>query len=305
MVTGIGQCCWDYLAVVDAHPSVDSKKEVFCWEEQGGGPVATALATLSRFGVPCRFHGVVGDDDLGSKIHKSLAAEGIDAAGLVTRRDAVSQRAFISIEQNTGLRTIFWQRPTGEPLQPAELPADFLGNTRFLLLDGLMAEASLYAAGEARRLGIPVMLDAGRIRPGMLELAGVSDYLVAGEQFFLDLGWDGSKKIFAGLASGIGAPVVTVTLGGRGSLTWNRCGIIEQKAFAIEAVDTTGAGDVFHGGYIYGLLQAWRLEDTLAYASAAAALKCRKVGGRKGIPSLAEMFSFLEERTGEDLWRNE
>lgn len=298
MVIGIGQCCWDYLAVVDAYPAVDSKKEVSCWHEQGGGPVATALVTLRRLEIPCRFHGVVGDDDLGNRIIDSLVAEGIDVTGVLRRTGAKSQRAFISIEEKSGLRTIFWQRPTGEPLAPAELGPDFLQGGRLLLLDGLMVAASLFAAGEARRLGIPVMLDAGRIRPGMLELAALSDYLVAGEQFFLDLGWDGGEATFDGLASKIGAAVVTVTLGERGSLTWHQGKVFHQQAFSVEVVDTTGAGDVFHGAYAYGLLQEWQLEDTVAFASAVAALKCRQVGGRTGIPALGEALAFFSEQTG-------
>lgn len=298
MVIGIGQCCWDYLAVVDAHPSVDIKKEVSCWDEQGGGPVATALVTLRRLGVSCRFHGVVGDDDLGARIIDSLVAEGIDGKGIARRRGAKSQRAFISIEEKSGLRTIFWQRPTGEPLAPAELEPDFLQGGRLLLLDGLMVAASLHAAGEARRLGIPVMLDAGRMRPGMLEIAALSDYLVAGEQFFLDLGWDGAEATFAGLASQSGAAVVTVTLGTRGSLTWHQGTLFRQEAFAVEAIDTTGAGDVFHGAYAYGLLHGWQLTETVAFASAVAAMKCRKLGGRAGIPTLGEALDFFHRTTG-------
>lgn len=298
MVIGIGQCCWDHLAVVDAHPAVDSKKEVLCWEEQGGGPVATALVTLSRLGIPSRFHGVVGDDELGARIVESLVVEGIQVAGLMRRSGASSQRAFIAIEEKTGLRTIFWQRPTGEALSSTELGTNFLQGAKFLLLDGLMVEASLYAAHEARKAGVPVMLDAGRVTPGTVELAAACDYLVAGEQLFIDLGWDGGTVTFAGLAAGLGAAVVTVTLGARGSLTWHDSRTISQSAFAVEAVDTTGAGDVFHGAYIYGLLQGWLIEDTLAFASAVAALKCGKISGRKGIPSLAKACAFVSERTG-------
>ncbi len=296
VVTGIGQCCWDFLAMVDSYPPSDSKEEVLKWEEQGGGPVATALVALSRLGMECRFHGVIGDDGVGELVLGSLVNEGIDCQGVVVRPGTTSQRAFIVIEKGNANRTIFWQRPTGEPLSPAELPDDYLDNSRFLLLDGLMADVSLAAARGASRHGIPVMLDAGRRRPGMAELARLCDYVVAGEQFAFDLGWDGKDESFASVASSIGAPVVTVTCGVRGSLTWTGRGVIRQPAFPVPVVDTTGAGDVFHGGYVYGLLQGWELPSVLMFASAMAALKCARLGGRSGIPGLPQVLNFLRER---------
>jgi sulfofructose kinase len=295
LITGIGQCSWDMLAQVASYPDRDTKEEVLYWEEQGGGPVATALVTAARYGYDCRFCGVVGDDPVGEKIRRALRDEGIDVAGLMVRRDATSQNAFIVIEKAGGKRTIFWKRPSGPELLPQELPVAYLDGARFLLLDGLMAEASLHAAREARDRGIPVMLDAGRMRPGMLELAGISDYLVAAEQFARDLGWTGDPHRFAGEAAQLGAKVVTVTLGEQGSITWHEEGTIRMPAFPVDVVDTTGAGDVFHGAYACGVLWGWPLRDTLAFASAAAALKCRTIGGRAGIPSVGEVLAFLAE----------
>lgn len=295
-VTGVGQCCWDYLALVDGYPAADSKAEVHDWTEQGGGPVATALVALTRLGIRTRFAGVVGDDPLGEQIHASLVTEGVETAGLVTRIGALSQRAFIVIEPGEGSRTIFWQRPTGMPLQPVEIPADFLAGSDFLLLDGLMPEVSLALADEARARGIGVMLDAGRMRPGMMELAQRSDYVVAGEQFALDLGWDGTVTGFTELAIRLRYPFFTVTRGARGSLTLGSGELLDIPAFPVDVVDTTGTGDVFHGGYLFGLLQGWQLRKTITFASALAALACTRIGGRTGIPSLPEVLAFLADR---------
>ncbi len=121
VVTGLGQCCLDSLVLVDGYPPADSKKEVLAWHEQGGGPVATALVALSRLGVSCRFYGITGDDEAGEKIRQSLSEEGIDVRGLVRRRGALSQRAFIVVDRSSAKRTIFWKRPTGDPLRPEEL----------------------------------------------------------------------------------------------------------------------------------------------------------------------------------------
>jgi ribokinase len=294
-VVGIGQCSWDYLAVVDSFPAADTKAEVHEWQEQGGGPVATALVALARLGIPCDFSGIVGDDAEGDKIRASFLAEGVETTGLLTREKTTSQKAFIAIERHTARRTIFWQRPSGRPLRPEELRADLLNECHFLLLDGLLTEASLCAARQARDNGVPVMLDAGRNRPGMLETAKMCDYVVASEQFALDLGWDGTGEGLSAIAVGIGSEVFTVTRGALGSMTWHGGGILTVPAFPVAAVDTTGAGDVFHGGYIFGILQGLALPDTIRFASAVSALKCTRIGGRAGIPTLSETLGFLKQ----------
>ena len=293
-VTGLGQCSLDYLSLLDGYPPVDSKKEVLEWHEQGGGPVATALVALSRLGVACSFCGVTGDDDPGEKIRRSLSEEGIDIKGLVTRQESFSQLAFIAVEKATAKRTIFWRRPTGKPLQQEELGSDFLGSSDFLLLDGLMIEASLAAAERAKELKIPVMLDAGSVRSGMVDLAGLCDYLVASEVFAKGLGWELKPEFLLEEAGKLGLKALTITQGEEGSITVSGDRIIRMPAFRVEAIDTTGAGDVFHAGYIFGLLKGWDLEEVVRFASAFAALKCRKIGGRAGIPSLGEVIRFME-----------
>jgi sulfofructose kinase len=293
-VTGIGQCSLDYLAVVDAYPRPNTKKEVLEWCEQGGGPVATALVTLARFRIASRFYGVVGDDNAGEKIRQSLIKESVDAR-LSKREGKSSQIAFIAVERGTGGRTIFWKRPSGKELGKKELDADFLKDTDFLLLDGLMADVSLYAAARAKECGIPIMLDAGRLRHGMLEIAALSDYLVVSEEFVRDVKWKLTAQALAERRQELGCRVLTVTLGERGSITVSGKGFLRIPGFKVATVDTTGAGDVFHGAFIYGLLHNWQVKDVIVFASAAAAIKCTKVGGRSGIPSLPDVEAFLHD----------
>jgi sulfofructose kinase len=296
LVAGIGQCCLDYLAVVDIYPQVDTKNEVLEWHEQGGGPVATALVALSRLGIPCKFYGIIGDDYAGDTIEQSLINEGIDVNGLIKRENAISQLAFIVIEKGTAKRTIFWKRPSGEPLRKDEIGNDFLKGIDFLLLDGLMKDVSLSAAKKAKAFNIPVMLDAGKVRPGMLEVARLSDYVVASEEFAKDLGWDIDAKVLQKEKENLGVKVITITLGERGSITVAEDQVFQTPAFMVRTFDTTGAGDVFHGGYIYALLHGWSIKNTVIFASALAAMKCTKIGGRAGIPQLSKVIEFLKEK---------
>ncbi len=294
-VTGLGQCSFDYLNLVDVYPQVNTKQEVLQWHEQGGGPVATALIALSRLGISCSFHGITGDDEAGRKIRQSLADEGIDVKGLVKRKASSSQMAFIAVEKGTARRTIFWRRPSGKAFQPDELGEDFLFGSDYLLVDGLMMDASLTAVKRAKDMNIPVLLDAGSARPGMFELARCCDYVVASEVFAEGLGWELTPQALLKKSAALGSRALTITLGERGSITVADGRIIRMPAFKVEAVDTTGAGDVFHGGYIFGLLHGWELERIVRFASAVAAIKCRQMGGRTGIPRLDEVMQFLQQ----------
>jgi sulfofructose kinase len=300
LVVGVGQSAWDTLAIVDRFPQTDTKKEVLSWEEQGGGTLGNEMAALSRLGVSCRFYSVAGDDWEGAAIRQSLAEGGVDIAGVVTRPGSLSQKAFIVIDKSRGTRTIFWKPPSGDPLRADEFPLDALRNADFLLLDGVMKDISLFAAQEARKAGVPVMLDAGKTREWMLELARLCDYVVASEEFAKDmLGWKDDPEAFRRAVRKYGFVTTTITLGSRGSVTFAGDEIIPCPAFPVDVVDTTGAGDAFHAGYLYGLLHRWPLGETARFASAVAALTCGKVGARAGIPRLSEVQRFLQEQNAQ------
>ncbi len=297
-VAGLGQCSLDYITTLKAYPEEDTKAEVEGITVQGGGPVATALVALSRLGVKSYFSGIISNDRAGAEIRAGLKKEGVDTRGLRQRPGGESQRAFIVAASSSGTRTIFWQRPTVAPLSANEVRASFLKDKDFLLLDALMPAASIKAATLANRAGVPVMCDAGSVREGMAELLPLCDYVVASEVFARSYAGTPVKCLKA--LGGIGVKAATVTLGRKGSITAEREPGIGARfttpAFKVKAVDTTGAGDVFHGGYIYGLLQGWKLERVVEFASAVAALKCEVPGGRSGIPFLGVVKEFMRKR---------
>ncbi len=289
-VFGLGQCSLDALGRIAAYPPPDVKCEFSGLTVQGGGPVATALAALSRWGVACAFGGVVGDDAAGDAIRASLTAEGIDTAGLVTRPGALSQHAFIFAEPaREGRRTIFWQRPTGAPLLPAEVDLEKLSRAHAFHTDGLFIEASLFAAEEARKAGIPVVVDAGTLREGMLDLARQSDCFIASETFGRALaGNDFPGEALKRMAA-LGPQLVAVTLGAEGYAALLDGRIVCKPAWPARAVDTTGCGDVFHAGFVYGLLNGWEHARSLDFGAWAAARVSLRLGGRAGIPTLRQV----------------
>ncbi len=286
-VFGLGQCCLDYIGRIQAYPPADAKVEMSDLVIQGGGPVATALVALSRWGIPGTFAGVIGDDPLGEKIKASLDEEGIDISGLRVRKGFESQFAFIAAQPGLGTRTVFWRRPTGPPLQPEEIDYRVLRESKVLHTDGLSLEASLAAAREARKSGVQVVVDSGTLREGLLELARLSDAFIVSETFAAALARDpvdACRKL-----GELGPRVVAVTMGSKGYVASAEGKIWQKPAYPVEAVDTTGCGDIFHAGFIYGLICGWRAERSFDLAAWSAAMASRKMGGRSGIPSLKEL----------------
>ena len=283
-VFGLGQCSLDVIGRIAAWPIPDTKCEFHDMVIQGGGPVATALVALSRWGLSCHFAGVVGDDSFGRQIAGFLRNEGVELSGLVERPGERSQFAFIAAEPG-GRRTLFWQRPTGRALEPAELRRDVLRSCRVLHTDGLFIEVSLAAAAEAKRGGVLVAADAGTLREGMLELARLSDCFVSSETFARALvGGDDSLGACRRILE-LGPRIAGVTLGARGYAAMFDGRTIVKPACTVEAVDTTGCGDVFHAGLTYGLARGWDPERSFDLAAWAAAQVATRLGGRAGIPS--------------------
>jgi ribokinase len=283
-VVGLGQCCLDYIVTVDSYPPPDSKCEYTDMVIQGGGPVGTALVALARWGLSCAIAGVIGDDRFGSMIRASLEEEGVDTTGLLVRRTSDSQFAFIVAEPGLGRRTVFWRRPTGPPPRPDELNAGMIRHARVFHTDGLFIEAALAASREARDAGAAVVVDAGSLREGMLDLAGVSDVFLTSEKFARQLVGDNPPLDACKRLRELGPQVTGVTLGPKGYVALDGDRVIERPAHPAEAVDTTGCGDVFHAGFIYGLVKGWSAERGLDFAAWAAARSSEQLGGRSGIP---------------------
>lgn len=292
-VIGLGQACLDYLGRLRLYPREDEKCELMDLHIQCGGPASTALVTLSRLGIKTSFLGSISDDLFGIKISNGLKEEKVDSTFLKITPGYTSQFAFIAITES-GNRTIFWHRGSVPHLRAGDIDLSPFSKARILHLDGLMIEAAQEAARQARSMGLKVVMDAGTMRDGSRELASLVDVLIASKRFAEPLVGDDAphEKALEALCK-LGPKEVIITLGSKGSIGLSGDEIIFQKAFPIDAVDTTGAGDVYHGAYIYGLLQAWDMPGCMLFASATSAIKCREIGGRKGIPHLEEIKEFV------------
>jgi len=296
-VIGLGQACLDFLGRLPVYPEEDGKCELLDLHIQCGGPASTAMVALSRLGIPTSFLGSISDDQFGIEIIKGLEEENVDHTFLKVTPGYTSQFAFIAITQGAGNRTVFWHRGTVPPLRPADVDLSSFTGARILHLDGLMIEASIEAARQARKNGLIVVMDAGTMRDGSLELLSLVDILIASQGFPQALVKEDApvEEALRALHQ-LGPYEVVITRGSKGSVGLRDQRIIAQKSFPADIVDTTGAGDVYHGAYIFGLLQGWDMARCMRFASASAALKCREVGARRGIPGLEEIRELLGEQ---------
>jgi ribokinase len=284
----------DYLGSLKVFPYENGKTELTALHIQCGGPASTALVTLSRLGIATSFLGSLSDGPFGTKILKNLKKENIDVSNVKITPGYTSQFAFISVTKKSGKRTIFWHRGTVPHLTKSDINISQFPKARILHTDGLMIDASIEAARQARALGWTVVMDAGTMREGSKELAKLVNILIASETFATPLvGSETSHEIALHALKELGPEQVVITRGQKGSIGLNEQGIFYQDAFQVSVVDTTGAGDVYHGGYIYGLVQRWNMQECMRFASAAAALKCTEIGSQKGIPNLERINEFM------------
>ncbi len=293
-VVGLGQACVDYLGLIPEYPEEDGKTELAETHMLCGGPASTAMVTLQALGIKTSFLGSISDDHFGKMILQNLVKKGVDVSQLKITPGYSSQFAFIAISRG-GKRTIFWHRGTTPPLKAEDVNLKYFPEARVLHMDGLMAEACIEAARQAKAFGLTVVMDAGTWREGSKELCELVDILIASATFAAPLvGKDAPVEEALKALKSFGPQVVVITQGAKGSVGLGPEGLVRQEAFQVEEVDTTGAGDVYHGAYIYQLLRGGSMAECMRFASAAAALNCTRIGAQAGIPALEEVELLLE-----------
>lgn len=290
---GLGFCSNDYLAILPEIP-LDNKVQMLEHLVQGGGPAATSTVAAARLGVSAAFIGTVGDDEPGKKIISDFEAEGVSTENMLIRRGAASAIAYCWIEGPTGKRSVAWTRGSLEELQAEEVDLELIRHAKILHIDGHNPKGALAAVKEAKKHNIIVNFDAGTLRDGVPELLPYTTILIASEKFAGQYsGEEDLEKALLKLGE-IHAPVTGLTMGEKGSLFLDKGEILHIPAFPISAVDTTGAGDVFHAAFGVRYMETGDLRESARFASAVSAIKCLKLGGRAGIPTREVVNEFLK-----------
>lgn len=292
-VVGMGLNSVDFLCVVPEFPTQNSKMKILQFSKQGGGQVATALVALSRWNMRTKYIGKIGGDELGQFSLASLREEGVDISSVTLEPSATNQYAMILVDGPSGERTILWDRDERLMYREGELRKKDICSGKILHLDGHDIQAALQCARWAKEEKIPTVIDLDKVEPLTSELIKEIDFVVTSARFpTLYTGISDREKALVELQKHTPG-FLCATLGHEGAVTFVNGELVYVKGFEVRPVDTTGAGDVFHAGFIYGLLENWEIEEILRFANAVAALKCQDLGGRKGIPTLEEVQKFL------------
>jgi sugar/nucleoside kinase (ribokinase family) len=284
----------DHLIVVPCYPEFNSKTRLLSHRSATGGESATAMVALARLGLATRYIGTVGNDAQGRLQVESLQREGVDCSMVVSVNGAQTQTAFIIIDERSGERTIVWDRDKRLAFAPEQVDRDAVTSGSVLLVNGPDIEAMIAAAGYAREAGVPVVIDIETVLPGTDRLLPMIDFVISSSSFPGQ--FTGETDLRSGLkaiASASRAKLVAVTLGADGVLALCRGEFIHAPGFKVDCKDTTGAGDAFRGGFIYGLLKGLSVDETLRFANAVAALKCRELGAQTALPRLEEVNQLL------------
>jgi sugar/nucleoside kinase (ribokinase family) len=291
-LVGVGLNATDMLIPLATYPQRGSKVEFSNASVQPGGQAATTVVACQTWGLTTRYVGKLGEDDAARLHREAFARAGVEVQ-LTTVPGAASPQSLILVDEG-GERTVLCRRDERLLLQPGDLRRDWIVNARALHVDGYETAAATLAAQLARQAGIPVIADLDELYPGVEQLIENVDYLIVSRDFPCRLMADPDlENALRRMLLRFGCKLTAATLGEGGVLAWDGKQFHHRPAYRVPVVDTTGAGDIFHAGFIYALLQGWDLEHQLDFACAAAAINCMAVGARGGIQSVATIEDLM------------
>ena len=294
-VIGIGENSVDSVNLLPGYPEPHGpsakmrirERHVLC-----GGQMATAMCACASLGLRAKYVGVTGTDDNGRRIRAELQGRNVDISDLVIR-DVENRFAVILVDENTGDRIVLWDRDDRLRLRDSELPVDALSATKVVHVDDVDDEVAIRAARLARVAGALVTSDIDRLTPRTEELAATVTHAIFAQHVPVHL--TGLNDVEASLRTLRKTldNVLVVTMGEQGASALEGDRFYHEPAFKVHAVDTTGAGDVFRGGFIYALINGQPMDQALRTANAAAAVSCTRLGALNGVPTLAEVHDLM------------
>ena len=296
-VVGIGSTVYDTLMVVDGFPQEDTKMQGVETKVQGGGPCATALVAAQKLGVTTAYMGTIGDDPFGTFMMDDLKKWNVNTDHVKVVPDTVSFHAVVVLNQKTASRTCVWNKGTVAAPTAEDLNEEVIKNAKVLHLDGHMLDAAIYAAKKCKEWGVKVSHDAGGTYPGIEKLMEYVDWLIPSEEFALKMtGAATAEEAAQKLYETYHPELVVLTQGVKGGILLDEKGMRHYDSYKVEVKDSNGCGDTFHGAFVAGKIHGLSNDDACKYASAAAAIKCTRLGARYGMANDQECRAFLKER---------
>ena len=301
-VFGMDMPCLDLNVVIPEMPERNTGTRVQDLSWQGGGKVSTGICACARLGAKCTWSGVVGDDLYGRFLYKDFLDHGVDLTGAKIREGQTTSLDVVVSEKDHNTRSLLFKAGTFAQLKPEEADWELLRSARWFFLSGI-DETVEEGLRIARQNGVQTFIDADYDSPKLREHIGDIDVFV-GSEFVFDALFPGAKqKGLLNLQEELeqvhaqGPRIVVFTFGERGAVGLEDGTYFHVPAFRVDAVDTVGAGDVFHGAFLAELLKGSSAYECTVFASAAAAIKCTRIGGRSAIPTREVLENFLKTGT--------
>lgn len=293
-IAGFGIACVDYVVVAPT-ASVGSHVDALDFCIMGGGLTGTSISAAARLDASTAMLGRIGDDEIGDRIVRDLQCEGVRTDHLIRVPGATSLVSVVVVDSNTAERTIYSRAETNIDCPTSLIDPEPIRRADALLLDPHWKDGALLAAREAGTAGVPVICDANNpVRHK--DLLALCDYPIVSRTAALRLVGSGDVREALAALGSIGRRGAVVTCGEDGAYYCEATESGHVPAFEVDAVDTTGAGDVFHGAFAVALVHGWEMRQRVLFASAASAINCTTLGGRAGIPTFDQTLSFLAQR---------
>ncbi len=295
-VVGVGLAVIDLKETVSNIPALDETALAYDYYKHQGGPVANTLAQLNRLGMKTQYMGVLGNDEFGRQIVENMKEEGIDISALRLSDGETSAFSIVLVDSSTKKRSIIFHPGCGLTVPADCVDAEAIKSAKLLHVD-IYTPAVLAACEAAKEAGVPISVDADALFPGLEDILEMADIFIPAKEIATQLvGEDDPATAGRLIMDKYNIDLVVVTRGKDGSVTITPEETVSVDGFEIDAVDTTGAGGVYQGAYLYGYLQGWPHERTARFANAAAALMCSGMNGWGDIATLDQVERFLRER---------
>lgn len=296
-IVGIGANVYDTLITVESYPKEDTKKKASSTKTSGGGPCATGLVAAAKLGESVAFIGNTTDDAASNFLMSDFEKYGVTTKYMTKKDGYRAFSSFILLCEDTVSRTCVFDRGNVPPTELDENQVKAIKDAKILMVDGNDMKAAIEAGKIAKANGTKVLYDAGGLYEGVENLLPFADYLIPSEEFALGhtgekTAQDAAKKLFEMYSP----EIVVITQGKKGGIMYDGKSVTEYPAFPVDAVDSNGSGDVFHGAYAFALCKGYDFYKACLFSSAVSALKCTKVGSRQAVPSFNETIEFLKER---------
>lgn len=296
-IVGIGANVCDTLYTISKFPEEDTKLRAESSVQSGGGPCATGLVAASKLGAECSYIGTLTDDGAGTFLKNDMEKYGLSTEFVTLEKGYVSFSSSIWLNKETTSRTCVFYKGNIPPLKLNDAQKEAVKNANILMVDGNEMDAAVEAAKLAKENGTKVLYDAGGLYDGVENLLNYTDILIPSEEFAVGhTKTENAEAAAKALFEKYSPEIVVVTQGKKGGIIYDGNEVKSYPAFLVDAVDTNGSGDVFHGAFAFAVNMGYNYYKACIFSSAVSALKCTKVGARVAVPTFDETINFLKER---------